>query len=69
MKHIRCEDLISDLLTKPLTKEKTSKVLGLYYTCEPTYSHREGGYVRDKRITVYDCTSVENDCLLFFMES
>ena len=42
MKHVRSEDLISDLLTKPLIKEKTvkhSKVLGLYYTCEPTYSH------------------------------
>lgn len=45
MKHVRSDDLISDLLTKPLTKKKTIKhcnVLGLYYTYEPSYSHEEG---------------------------
>ena len=45
MKHVRSEDLISDLLTKPLIKEKTikhSKAPGLYYTCEPTDTHEEG---------------------------
>lgn len=45
IKHVGSEDLISDLLTKPQTKGKTIKhcnVLGLYYSCESTYSHEEG---------------------------